>query len=487
MHGVNMKSLIKRIFSIIGLNVLIGRFFNYGLTQALNEYPNLFEVVKRKHLERCNQELKKAIQNIGGGVKFNGEIFISHPLMTIIGKNVHIGNNSFFFTKGGLTIGDNTHISRNVTIYTASHNYEGKQLPYDNTHIEKSVYIAENVWIGMNVSIVPGVTIGEGAIIGMGAVITKDVKPLEIVGTNRQRVLKCREDKRYKDLNSVNSYGGVDGKSLSTAEYLNQGQNAPHKGKNLIFAVGTGRCGSMTLAEMLNQHSKIEFKHEPNGQLIKLSTDYAHGLISREEVKRRLLVMYSSCSFMLNLVYGESDQKFSNLINIINEVFPDSKFIWLIREPKQTINSMYERGWFHDKEFGLQVRQEVNVESIYAGSLYSENRLNGYKCGDCSEEEWNQMTPFERNCWYYFYWNRIIDEQLKGKTSIKIKLEEIAERTSDLIEFLELPSEKIALKKLNISHSGKSASQTWTDRMRDSYEEWESKLDALYKPKSVSF
>ena len=100
----------------------------------------------------------------------------------------------------GLTIGDNCHISRNVTIYTAQHRYESTALPYDDAYLYSPVTIGKIVWIGMNVSILPGVRIGDGAIVGMGAIVSRNVGDREIVGNPPFRVLKNRELQRYEKL-----------------------------------------------------------------------------------------------------------------------------------------------------------------------------------------------------------------------------------------------------------------------------------------------
>lgn len=110
-----------------------------------------------------------------------------------------------------MTIGDNTHISRNLTLYSYNHNYEGCALPYDNTTIEKSVVIGRNVWIGMDVKIAPGVTIGDGAIIGLGTVVSKDVPPLAIVAGQPLRIIKYRDKRHYDKLEESASYSGVNG------------------------------------------------------------------------------------------------------------------------------------------------------------------------------------------------------------------------------------------------------------------------------------
>lgn len=117
-----------------------------------------------------------------------------------MGSNVHVGEGAWWRGDGGITVGSNTIISRNCTIFTSNHNYNGVTLPLDDTFIHKKVKIGSQVWIGMNVMIAQGVTIGDGAIIAMGTVVTKDVPPLAIVGSYGSRILKYRDKEHYENL-----------------------------------------------------------------------------------------------------------------------------------------------------------------------------------------------------------------------------------------------------------------------------------------------
>ena len=132
-----------------------------------------------------------------------------------IGNNVHIGNNAHISGLGGLYIGDNTHISRNLLLYTDNHHYKGKYLPYDNTYIKKKVIIERNVWVGMNVVILPGSHIKEGAIIGAGAVVSGVVESLAIYGASLGKVINARDEEHYNQLEDSNQYGAISGKKLS--------------------------------------------------------------------------------------------------------------------------------------------------------------------------------------------------------------------------------------------------------------------------------
>jgi acetyltransferase-like isoleucine patch superfamily enzyme len=136
----------------------------------------------------------------GNLCRFEGFGRIHEPEKVRLGTRVAVGRNFFFRGKGGITIGDYTRISRNVTIHTVNHNMEGATLPYDRVDICKPVKIGSFVWIGMNVNILPGVTIGDGAVIGMGTTISRDVAPGEIVVGGPQRVVGTRDKERTAEL-----------------------------------------------------------------------------------------------------------------------------------------------------------------------------------------------------------------------------------------------------------------------------------------------
>lgn len=154
----------------------------------------LTEVVNRYHLVN--------MKSCGEEVKLYGDCLISGQSSIELGSNIHIGENAFIRGEGGLTIGNNVRISRNFTLYTINHNYEGETLPYDAGYLKKRVTIGKNVWIGMNVTVLPGAEIGEGAIVGAGTVVTGKVPSLAIIGGQRWRILKMRDEEHYGALDT---------------------------------------------------------------------------------------------------------------------------------------------------------------------------------------------------------------------------------------------------------------------------------------------
>ena len=192
-----MKRIIDILFSAIGFV-----FFMY-------------ESVKEFFLNRYFQhKYYRKIPLIGKGVKFRGLSILTGLSKIEIEDNVHINENAYIRGEGGLFIGANTHIAKNLVIYTHNHNYQGELLPYDHTRIYKGVRIEKNVWIGINVTILPGTHIKEGAIIGAGAVVSGEVPSLAIYGASLGQIIKYRDLDHYNQLEDTKAYGGASGKKI---------------------------------------------------------------------------------------------------------------------------------------------------------------------------------------------------------------------------------------------------------------------------------
>lgn len=116
----------------------------------------------------------------------------------IIGDNTYIGSGTQIWSGDEVLIGRNVLISDNVYICdTDSHEIDyrerietylkhlknGPSIQKGNINTKK-VFIENNVWINYGAIILKGVRIGKGSIVAAGSVVTKDVKPLCIVGGN---------------------------------------------------------------------------------------------------------------------------------------------------------------------------------------------------------------------------------------------------------------------------------------------------------------
>jgi acetyltransferase-like isoleucine patch superfamily enzyme len=171
------------------------------------------------HVESCEQKshleaLIAQMKSCGPRLSVHGPIRLYGADRVAIGSNVHIGENAFIRGEGGLEIGDNTRISRNLVLYTMNHRYEGHRLPYDDGRVHAPVAIGKNVWIGMNVCITPGTTIGDGVVVGMGTTVSGAVPPLSIIGGQKWRLLGQRDSELYRRLEEAGMYGDPNGLPL---------------------------------------------------------------------------------------------------------------------------------------------------------------------------------------------------------------------------------------------------------------------------------
>lgn len=141
-----------------------------------------------------------AERNLGG---HRGDLHVNYPCRftptTFLGNNVHF-NGMRISGRGRVEIGDNFHSGRQCLILTDVHNYEGTQLPYDDTVIVKDVTIEDNVWLGDRVIVLGGVRIGEGAIIQAGSVVVRDIEPCAIAGGHPAVPFSARDRAHYEQL-----------------------------------------------------------------------------------------------------------------------------------------------------------------------------------------------------------------------------------------------------------------------------------------------
>jgi acetyltransferase-like isoleucine patch superfamily enzyme len=453
-----MKKLAIKVIDAV---IFAFRHFIYrAYTKALLENENA-KIIK--------QSKEFAILGYGGNI--SPKTFISHPRMVSIGNNVFVGGGGYFHTDGGLVIGDNTHISRDVVLYTSDHVHRGAiSLPYDARRNHKGVTIGRNVWIGMRVSILPGVTIGDGAIIGLGTTVAKSVPSLSIIGQQPFRVLGERDINHYAKLEELRCYGASDGVRLILIDKFMEYNSLLCSKAKIFFVLGTGRSGTHSISSALDELDTVVCKHEARAILIQLSSQYLAGEITRNQAKEAITLMYSLVHFNLDLLYGESDQKFAPFVDLLAEIFTAAKFIWVIREPRAVISSTVGRGWFNDAEIEYSADFERMQSKQKLGGVFSQYRWNGLGIEKFdSSVNWNTISQFERNCWYWLVWNNMIHGQLKNMQEqrwIRVRLEDFS--SDEILAFLGVDiTSKFQVRVSNAAHYRRH--EEWSNEEKTQY------------------
>lgn len=130
--------------------------------------------------------------------------WISSPFICEFGRNIHLGEKTFFnfnvtiLDVGEVHIGNNVLLAPNVQIYTATHSMN--HLERRNwTAYNKPVHIGDDCWIGGGAIICPGVTIGPRSIIGAGAVVTRDIPADSLAVGSPARVIRTLNPDESRD------------------------------------------------------------------------------------------------------------------------------------------------------------------------------------------------------------------------------------------------------------------------------------------------
>lgn len=168
--------------------------------------------------------VKRNVQKTGRNVTIQKGIYYQNPSQIRLGDRIFISENAFFSTEtaagildigdgvnltencridfsGGVTIGKNTLISKNVSIETHDHGFDPRSEP-----VFKSLVIGEDVWVGEKAMILSNVrTIGDRAIIAAGSVVTKPVPAGSIVAGVPAKVIKVRDSSDKAERRTLNA------------------------------------------------------------------------------------------------------------------------------------------------------------------------------------------------------------------------------------------------------------------------------------------
>lgn len=234
-----------------------------------------------------------------------------------------------------------------------------------------------------------------------------------------------------------------------------------------VFVLSTGRVGTQTLAALLNLSEEIESVHEPwpfHYGLSKFAYLYRDSPEAKAVLREAFLgnrLRYLEDAWKKERIYVETSPQNTFLEPVIIDLFPQARFLHVVRDPRAVVRSAMRRGW-------------------YAGHHYDQWRLEP-TTGFIDGRSWQDFTAFEKNIWLCCETNRWIEHFLNSIFSdrwLRISSEQIFSGELPFLDELygfsgaERPSREaigsILIKRLNAQKSGEfPASSDWTDLMND--------------------
>jgi hypothetical protein len=233
-----------------------------------------------------------------------------------------------------------------------------------------------------------------------------------------------------------------------------------------VFVLGTGRCGTATVASLLDTIPGCAVGHEIDPKLLGEVDLYLNGRMSHDEMVSLLRRTRSRETIGGERLSGEANQRLSFVLPALTSAFPNARFIWLIRDGRTTVASMHHRKWYHPREASIRhptVRQ------------WTQSRVRGDVVGDFSAEDWAKLDPFGQCCWYWSYTNRLIDQEISrlNLEALPLKIEQLAKNLPRLARFLGLNEITEEVRVVDPASAGRPPSwRRWSPGQRQVFREF---------------
>lgn len=148
-----------------------------------------FNATTDDEADKRQEIMKKLFKKVGE------RVYMEPNFTCEFGKNITLGNDLYInfgctlLDCGQITIGNNTLLGPNVSMYSANHSLDAEER-IAGALIPEPITIGNRVWIGGGSTILSGVTIGDDSVIGAGSVVTKDIPAGVVAAGNPCRVIR---------------------------------------------------------------------------------------------------------------------------------------------------------------------------------------------------------------------------------------------------------------------------------------------------------
>lgn len=216
--------------------------------------------------------------------------------------------------------------------------------------------------------------------------------------------------------------------------------------KNIIFILGSGRCGTYSFYKALNKLNNIECHHEFFFEpTLRIATLYHMGLAPKSIVKKHILNNhFFSIKNSKKAFWVDSSNALPWIADVLIEIFPNAKFIHLIRHGKKVVSSFYHK---HNSE----MYTDASVKKLYSYL----NQIKKKQIFSSEKKYWRPIPfkdkkkiknfllkgQFYRICKYWSEINKKIENSLMmAKNSFFMKFEDVHNKKKliSLIKFLKL-------------------------------------------------
>ena len=229
----------------------------------------------------------------------------------------------------------------------------------------------------------------------------------------------------------------------------------PYIAKNSVFICSTGRTGTQFFGKRISDSIEDCFSvHEPaavwlsrpkewrekskifgpfrmtigqflpSNSMFKLSADRAAGRIGDKKAREYVYKQRKRyVSKVKQSLYVESNAHLYGVLDLLSEIFPNCKIIYVMRDPRTWIRSA-----LNTPEYVLYSPIDFRFFKASVRAIDFEN--------DPYYHRWEQMDKFEKYCWYYNKVNSFALSLMQGKDNFRIfRFEDLFQSSDRVSEF----------------------------------------------------
>lgn len=187
-----------------------------------------------------------------------------------------------------------------------------------------------------------------------------------------------------------------------------------------IFVLSTGRCGTRWLTELLNQSKQVKVNHSDYPELIRHSRlayeRYEQTPQVFQEIIRATRDEFILDAYQRGQIYVETNNRITFFAYAIKQVYPNARFIHLVRHPGDFVRSGLNRHWYES-----QTRHE-------AGRIVKSDPVG----------DWPMMGAVEKIAWLWNETNQYIETFLAALPPADYEQVKVETMFSDLAVALNL-------------------------------------------------
>ena len=194
--------------------------------------------------------------------------------------------------------------------------------------------------------------------------------------------------------------------------------------RKAFFVLSSGRCGTLTLARLLATSRNAKVHYYPKPQMFQEALQAYWGEIDKQKAFWSARSSLMRNTWAGGYIYGETSAFVTPFCHLLAEELPESRFIVLIRHPKDFVRSGLRQNFYHGHPSDAGLLRPSPKDEAFKG--------------------WEKQSQFEKICWFWRETYIAIEgmlEKVQKERVLVVRFEDLIsniEKVREIFEFLSL-------------------------------------------------